>query len=304
MRLRQHRCLRMCSHGPCDRNLGLAFVETVRPLLLHGLASQPGEESGAAHGGDNLGPRERAGLEIGRAMSLLLPALDGNDEDKLLAALSFYTSVFSSCTALVGIDEAPRNGHGAVPVGIDLSAFAADLLHRLFAAIDTLQSGKESMAIGDDDAYALFSFASPRSTHVCRLWHVVACCRMLVACLSVVALACTLRAGDGRRRRRCRAMPSSLSWLGDHFKLHALMAQLFQKLPEKAADVAADVIFTRTATLLDPRHAEDAAILVEFACQARVDAAVRKLLRPLLTAVAEDVASEPADGASHPCRSS
>jgi hypothetical protein len=140
-------------------------AETVRPMLLHGLPPRT-DESGAAVPDGAASPHARAGLFLGRAMELLLPALDANDEEKLAAALSFYTSIFSSCVALVGT-EAPGgdNGtagaradvaakRGAVEVGIDLDSFACDLLRRLFMAVDTLQSGKEGVSMGDDDACA------------------------------------------------------------------------------------------------------------------------------------------------------
>jgi hypothetical protein len=88
-------------------------------------------------------------------MERLLPALDANDEDKLFAALSFYTSVFSSCVALVGLESAERMQEGTLDVGIDLVAFVREFLQRLFAAVDTLRSGKEGAGAVDEDTCAL-----------------------------------------------------------------------------------------------------------------------------------------------------
>lgn len=118
-------------------------------MLVHGLpALADGAGDVVADGAAS--PHERARFEIGRAMELLLPALDANDEDKLLAALSFYTAVFGACTAL----EGPRGSGEGVNLGIDLVAFVQELLQRLFAAVDTLQSGKESTGMGDDEGCA------------------------------------------------------------------------------------------------------------------------------------------------------
>jgi hypothetical protein len=97
----------------------------------------------------------------------------------------------------------------------------------------------------------------------------------------------------------CRAMPHAISWLGDHYQLHALMSQLFSKLPRSAVDAAFAVIVERLSSLSDPRQAEDLTLVVEFACCARPRLAEERLLKPLVQRIVEDVGAEPADGALH-----
>jgi hypothetical protein len=131
------------------------YTETVRPMLLHGLPPRK-DDNGCAIDDGAVSPRHRACLALGTFMELLLPALDANDEDKLLSALTFYSSVFSNCCAVEGTESGEVEGmRPAVYLGIDMDAFAPELLRRIFAAVDTLQSGKQSMAIGDEDACAL-----------------------------------------------------------------------------------------------------------------------------------------------------
>ena len=136
------------------------IAETVRPMLLHGLPARK-DESGDSIMDEFETPQRRGAHFLGQAMELLLPAFDANDEDKMLAALSFYTSVFSNCTALCGTESMGNEagageaaGHGALNVGIDLETWACDFMRRVFTAVDTLQSGKDSASMGDDDTCA------------------------------------------------------------------------------------------------------------------------------------------------------
>lgn len=143
-------------------------------MLLHGLPPRK-DESGADVPDGAPTPRHRAARWLGRAMELLLPAVDANDDDKLMAAVSFYTSVFSNCVALKGSesaalmdsdiagldrhsvdlgDEHSDQGRAAVDLGIDVKVFACEFLQRIFAAVDTLASGKEGAHMGDEEPCA------------------------------------------------------------------------------------------------------------------------------------------------------
>jgi hypothetical protein len=96
----------------------------------------------------------------------------------------------------------------------------------------------------------------------------------------------------------CSATPSTVSWLGDHFKLHGLMCQFFWKLPASAARAAAAVALDHAASLADPRQADELSVVVQFAATALPDVAERRLLTPTMKSIGEDVAAEPADGAT------
>jgi hypothetical protein len=86
------------------------------------------------------------------------------------------------------------------------------------------------------------------------------------------------------------------SSLGDYYKLHGLIRQLFKKLPEVAVDAAVDLITTHVRTVADAQPAEDLAFLIMCSCEARPHMAQQRLLLPLLASCAEDAASEPTDG--------
>jgi hypothetical protein len=123
---------------------------------MHGLPPQKDSAGNDIQDGAT-SPHHRAVREVGRVMERLLAAVDANDEDKLFAAISFYNSVLSTSTALVGVEssECMHAGacmrEGALNVGIDLVAFVRELLQRLFAAVDTMHSGKEGTGAVDED---------------------------------------------------------------------------------------------------------------------------------------------------------
>lgn len=68
-------------------------------MLLVGLAATPAEVE--VMDGE-YEARDWAAMELGRAMMLLLPALDANDRQKTQSAIGFYLAVFSNCVTVRG----------------------------------------------------------------------------------------------------------------------------------------------------------------------------------------------------------
>ena len=94
----------------------------MRPLLLAGLPPRQDVASGDLMPDDFTSPQRRAAAFIGAAMEQLLPAVDANDEEKLLAALTFYNAVFSAVTGLRGAESAGLPEDGAAAASGELAA--------------------------------------------------------------------------------------------------------------------------------------------------------------------------------------
>lgn len=76
-------------------------------MLLVGLAATPAEVE--VMDGE-YEARDWAAMELGRAMMLLLPALDANDRQKTQSAIGFYLAVFSNCVTVRGALPSTRPG--------------------------------------------------------------------------------------------------------------------------------------------------------------------------------------------------
>ena len=102
---------------------------------------------------------------------------------------------------------------------------------------------------------------------------------------------------QSKQPKLCRAAPSLASWFGDHFKLHAFMAQFFTTLPPVAADAVCTMVMNHVHNLADSKQAEELAVIAEFAAAARPDACIKRLLVPGVEALQADIGAEPAGGA-------
>lgn len=140
------------------------LANTVRPMLLYGLPAEvllPPEQDSEGRSqrlpwelseepGSAAYPASAAGLQldrgvagqvVGQIMMALLPCIDASDESKTRAALKFYMTVLASIQRLPGPDvEGPSPLTGA----LDTEAWVSELISRLLALLEGLESGSAS----------------------------------------------------------------------------------------------------------------------------------------------------------------